>query len=452
MHQNQNLLQTLSPQMIQSMKILQMNLQELHDYVGELLQENPVLEFSDQAAHTEYESAPEDDFYKRMDWLAANDHQNMQYDCQDAEEGKRDFLANIGCVLNDENDLRHYLLSQFEGLRLDPVLTAAIHFLVEHLDENGWLDADISLMARQAGMPQMVFERALAELQAADPAGVGARSLEECLKLQIGRIAGDHHLAEIIAENHLAELAKGHLAQISRRTGASRQAVQDACALIRTLHPYPCMGFSAPENPHYITPDIYLIDQGGRFEAASNHAVLPQLRMNAYYLRLMRETADRETREYLLQKSSQAKWVVHSIAQRQATILSCAQYIADKQEAFLRNSAKALKSMTMQELARKLNIHESTVSRAIRDKYLQGPNGMYPLSFFFSRALGQEETSSDAAKKLLKTLIENEETPLSDQKLCDEMRRRGCEVARRTVAKYREELGYPSAMSRRSAV
>lgn len=449
LHQNQNLLQTLSPQMIQSMKILRMNLQELHDYVGQLVLENPVLEYSDCAEQPEYENVSQDDFYGKLEWLAANDYQNMQYNCQDTEGEKRDFLANVGCVLDDGNNLKYYLFSQFEGLQFNTVLTGAIRFLVEHLDERGWLDADIYMLSRRAGISEVVFKRALAELQAADPAGVGARNLEECLKLQIGRIAGDHRLAEIIVEKYLAELAKGHLALIGKRTGAGKQAVQEACALIRTLNPYPCMGFSAPEKSVYIAPDIYIIDQGDCFKVTSNHAVLPQLRMNAYYLQVMRETTDRETRKFLLKKYSQAKWAIHNIEQRQATILSCAQYIVEKQDAFLRNRSQPLQPMTMQEVAHKLNIHESTVSRAVRDKYLQGPNGVYLLSFFFSRALGREETSPDAAKKLLKELIENEKIPLSDQKLCEEMRRRGCQIARRTVAKYREELGFPSAMSRR---
>lgn len=444
--------QILSPRMMQLMEILQMDLQELHDYTGTLLQENPLLEISDQPEETGAGSAAEDSLDAKMDWPVVSSRPTALQNNAIAGDKPCRAWENVGGAPDSEHDLKQYLMMQFIGLRLDKELSDAIRLIVECLDEKGWLDADIHTIACQAGIPMPVFERALAEVQAAEPAGVGARSLAECLKLQIGRMAGDHHLAETIVESHLTELARGHFSLISKRIGVSRQAVWDACALIRTLDPYPCMGFAASEKPHYITPDICLVERNGRFQAISNHEMLPRLSMSRYYLQLMQETTDQKTRDYLRQKAEQAKWVVQSMEQRQATILNCAQYIADKQEAFLRDNARGLETMTMQELAQKLEIHESTVSRAIRGKYLQGPNGTYPMDFFFSRALGQEKDSVDSAKKMLKNLLENEQTPLSDQKLCEEMRRQGCEIARRTVAKYREELGFPSAMSRRSAM
>lgn len=440
--QQQTTQQTLSTRMLQSVRILQMSAQELRQYVENLMLENPVLE------HDETEPEREAEVYDSLQWEAANDVQNAQYYADD-DDG-RDPLANLGGGDGDADGLSTDLLLQFGGLRLEPEVLAAIRFLVERLDGDGRLEEDIAEQAEQEGIPAELFSRALTELQSADPAGVGARSLEECLRLQLARQAGDHRLAARIISDHLPDLARGRLSAIARACGVSSEEVQDACSRIRQLDPHPCARFASQERPRYLVPDVRLVARGEVFEAVPNTEASPRLQLSPYYQRLMRETGDREARDYLIQKTNQAKWVVNSIGQRQETLLRCARCVAERQAAFLRGRENALKTLTLREVAEQLGVHESTVSRAIREKYLQTPGGVYPFSFFFTHTVGQSETTPDTVKRLLRELIEAETEPLSDQALCEALRQQGCEISRRTVAKYRVELGIPSAQARKA--
>ena len=408
--QQQTTQQTLSTRMLQSVRILQMSAQELRQYVENLMLENPVLE------HDETEPEREAEVYDSLQWEAANDVQNAQYYADD-DDG-RDPLANLGGGDGDADGLSTDLLLQFGGLRLEPEVLAAIRFLVERLDGDGRLEEDIAEQAEQEGIPAELFSRALTELQSADPAGVGARSLEECLRLQLARQAGDHRLAARIISDHLPDLARGRLSAIARACGVSSEEVQDACSRIRQLDPHPCARFASQERPRYLVPDVRLVARGEGFEAVPNTEAFPRLQLSPYYQRLMRETGDR-----------------------------C---VAERQAAFLRGRENALKTLTLREVAEQLGVHESTVSRAIREKYLQTPGGVYPFSFFFTHAVGQSETTPDTVKRLLRELIEAETEPLSDQALCEALRQQGCEISRRTVAKYRVELGIPSAQARKA--
>ncbi len=449
LRQNQNQrqiqTQTLSPQMMQSMKILQMGIQELREYVEEAIQENPVLELPEPGEMSDQK----EDFVRKLEWLEANDRQNAYYHLQDAEGEQGDALANLGCFLDDEDDLSRYILSQFMGTELEPEVMSAVEFLVDRLDPNGFLDEDLDSLARTAGVSEAVMTRALTELQAADPAGVGARTLSECLRLQIERRAGDHRLAIAIVEGYLDELARRHYGLISRRLNVTERDVKTACDLIRSLNPRPGTGFATRENLVYITPDIEVLTFPDHFELSTNDAAMPRLKLSAYYGKLLRETDDAQVRSYLTEKANQAKWVVKSIDQRRSTLLQCAQWVVERQADFFRLGPGHLRPLTMGEAARALGVHESTISRTVKDKYLQCDRGVYPLSWFFSRSLGREDASPEAAKALLRQLVEEETRPLSDQKLCEEMTQKGCPISRRTVAKYREELGIPNAAGRK---
>ncbi|MFR1050476.1 MAG: RNA polymerase factor sigma-54 [Oscillospiraceae bacterium] len=443
--QSQKQTQTLSPQMMQSMKILQMGIQELREYIEEAIQENPVLELPEPGE----EIHREEDFTRKLEWLEANDCQNTYYHRQDAEGDENDPLANVGCFLDEEEDLERYILSQFMGTDLEPEVMRGVEFLVSQLDQNGFLDEELPALAEAAGLSQQVIGRALIELQAAEPAGVGARSLTECLRLQIERRAGDHRVALMVVERYLDELARARYGLISRELNVPEKDVRAACDLIRTLNPRPATGFAARENLVYITPDVQVVTFPDHFEITANDTLIPQLKLSSYYSQLMKETQDREVKDYLSEKANQAKWVVRSIDQRRSTLLQCAQWVVERQELFFRHGPGHLRPLTMGEVADQIGVHESTVSRTVRDKYLQCDWGVYPLSYFFSRSLGTQDGSPEAAKILLKRLVEEEDKPLSDQKLCEEMARRGCILSRRTVAKYREELNIPNASGRK---
>lgn len=444
--------QTLSPQMMQSMEILQMGSQELLEYIEELVQENPTVEVEEN-----YNRLDEFSQLKRkLEWLDANDHQNRYYHQQDQEDNQNDPLSNYGTVGEEEENLYLYVSSQLPDLA-EPVASAA-RMLVESLNQNGWLDESLEALSQETGYPLPVLEEALTVIQSLEPSGVGARSLRECLTLQLNRRPGDHTLALAIVDKHLDALAKSRFGLIAKETGADPEAVREACALIKSLNPKPGTGFAARENLTYINPDIIVVHFPDHFELLTNDYFFPTLSLSSYYRGLMKETEDPEVKDYLTNKVRQAKWVVRSIEQRRTTLLDCAEAILKLQEGFFRKGPGHLVPMTLADVAELVGVHESTVSRAVKDKYIQCSGGVYPLSYFFSRGLGaagtgsgEDAASPDFAKALLKKLIaeEDRKKPLSDQKLCERMAAEGCRLSRRTVAKYRDELNIPSTTGRK---
>ncbi len=442
--------QTLSPQMVQSMEILQMGSQELLEYIENQAQENPVLEMEDNYAEQDQSAV----LRRKLEWLESTDSQNRAYHQQDSEDDEREPISNYGNADETEENLYLYVLSQLELMDLEPAVMEAGKLLVESLNQNGWLDETLSDLAAEWELPQELLERALAVVQTLEPAGVGARNLSECLVLQLRRRKEDSELALKIAERYLDPLSKNRYGCIAKALGATQEQVRAACDVIRGLNPRPGSGFAARENLIYIKPDIFVVNFPDHFELLTNDYYFPSLHISSYYCRLLRDSEDKDVKDYLNDKVRQAKWVVHSIEQRRATLLQCAQHILELQEDFFRRGPGHLRPMSLADVAQQVGVHESTVSRTVKDKYLQCASGVYPLSYFFSRSLGgegEESASPDKAKALLKKLIaeEDKRKPLSDQKLCELMGREGCTLSRRTVAKYRDELNIPSTTGRK---
>lgn len=448
--------QTLSPQMMQSMEILQMGSQELLEYIQDQVQENPVLEMEEKYGKGDDTAV----LQRKLEWLESTDAQNRYYHQQDTEDDEKDPISNYGTVDEREENLYLYVLSQLEVMDLEPELLPVGRFLVESLNQNGWLDESVEDLAEELGKPVEEVEKALAAVQSLEPAGVGARNLSECLVLQLQRRHEDSELAIRIARDYLDPLSKSRYGLIAKSLGVCQEEVRTACDLIRTLNPRPGGGFAARENLVYINPDLFVVNFPDHFELLTNDYFFPDLNISGYYCRMLKSTEDNEVKDYLMGKVRQAKWVVHSIEQRRSTLLRCAECILELQEDFFRRGPGHLKPMCLADIAQKVGVHESTVSRTVRDKYLQCASGVYPLSYFFSRSLGapaarpgteENASSPDFAKALLKKLIggEDKHKPLSDQKLCERMAREGCELSRRTVAKYRDELGIPSTTGRK---
>jgi RNA polymerase sigma-54 factor len=451
MELNLELKQTLalSPQMVQSMEVLQMGSQELLEHIEELVQENPVLEAEEPPRQADEITQ----IRRKLDWLESTDIQNRSYHRDDSEEERG---GDYGGVEQWEENLYDYLLSQIPPLELEHTLNRAAVFLVESLDQNGYLDEEPDQLARAAGCPPRVMERALEVVQSLEPAGVGARNLAECLLLQLKRREADPLTLRIVEEGYLDALAKNHYGLIAKGLKAGQAQVRAACDKIRQLNPKPGSGFASRENLIYITPDIMVVNFPDHFELVSNDYYFPTLKINGYYKSLAKDTGDPDVKEYLADKMRQAKWAIRSIQQRRSTLMECAQCILELQEKFFRFGPGHLVPMSLADVARQLDVHESTVSRAVRDKYLQCASGVYPFGYFFSRGLGhgtggEEGTAPDTAKALLKALVagEDRDRPLSDQKLCQQMEEKGVRLSRRTVAKYRDELGIPSAAGRK---
>lgn len=446
--QKQN--QTLSPQMIQCMEVLQMTSQELLEYVETALQDNPVLECQEY-----YDGPGEADGLRReLAWLESTDLQNRDYYRQDSAEDA-DPLRSCATRSGQET-LYHHLTAQLDGLALDGETALCARALAASLDQNGWLEEDLPALARELGLPERAMERALEAVQSLEPAGVGARTLSECLRLQLLRRPPLDKLALRIVEEHLDALPRCRYGWMAQALKASQEQVRRACSLIRSLDPRPGLGYAADRGePVYIVPDIIVTCVHGRFELLPNHRFFPTLKISAYYSRLLRESDDAQVQDYLTGKLRQAKWTIRAVDQRRSTLMACAGCLVEEQRAFFSEGPGSLKPLSLADVAQRVGLHESTVSRAVNGKYLQCAMGTYPMSYFFSRRLGPAEgggaSSVDSAKALLKRLIDGEDKrrPLSDEKLCRLMAQEGCALSRRTAAKYRDELGIPSTIGRR---
>lgn len=444
--------QSLSPQMIRSAKVLQMSAQELLEYLSEAVQENPVLELPEVQ---EREDLPVRAPSPAPQWQDTFDAQERYYSRQDREYSGG-LPAECQAIAHTEESLYSCLLSQVQPMKLPPVLMKAVRGILESLDGSGYLQESVEELAKSFHVEQTCMEEALKVIQSLEPAGVGASCLEECLCLQLAR-QEDVPLAKQIASGHLDALSRGKYSQIAKALSADLKDVWDACDRIRSLNPKPGSGFSDSMVLNYITPDLFINVLPDRLELVVNEQDFRNVRISGYYSHLMQETQDEEVKTYLTEKMCQARELMRSIAQRRETLVRCAECILEVQEPFFRQGAGHLIPMGLRDVAVKLGVHESTVSRAIRNKYIQCNHGIFPMSDFFSRGLGRaapQDTplSADKAKALLKQLVQEEDkcSPLSDQKLCAMLSAQKCPISRRTVAKYRDELGIPSAAARKA--
>lgn len=446
----QTQVQKLSQQQLQSVELLQLSTVELDAYVRELALDNPLVE--PEELFSSPENPPENDLLCKLRWLEENDRQNRFY--QQVGEDELDPLTQIGTEGGLEETLFRFLSRQIYQLNLSENTALATRYLAACLDDNGYLRTSLEDLSHNFGIPVAQLEECLTILQSLEPAGVGANDLSQCLTLQLERIhAGGPALA--IVQNHLDLLAKRHYRAISTQLGISVEEVQSAERTIQELEPRPGAIFQRVEQVQYILPDVFVTEESGRLIARTRRGERSIFHINGYYLNLLSKSDDREVKEYLSSKLRQAENVMWAIGQRESTLQRCSQVIADRQSEFFRHGPGALLPLRMADVARQLEVHESTISRTVREKYLQCVHGVYPMNYFFSRSATAEETEGGlggtAARMLLRRLIDAEDKtrPLSDQKLCERMAQKNCPISRRTVAKYREEMNLPSASGRK---
>lgn len=438
---------SLSPQMMQTMKILQMGSQELVEFIHQAVQENPVLDMQESYdKHMEFAEVQQ-----KLLWLKQYDRQNHFYYAQDEESNP---LHTISDGNDWEETLFEHISKQIQESKFPAQTKKYMAFLAESLDQNGYLDENIDSLASEIGCTEKEMEDALLCLQTMEPAGIGARNLSECLSLQLARQGRADSLAMQITTCYLDALARSSFSRIAQELGVTTSNVLTACEVIRTLNPKPGMMFRNFGRTPYVIPDIIVNRTQSGFELISNDSRIPTLTFNSYYSELLKDTANQEVKDYLTERFRQAKWVIRSIEQRNSTLMRCAECILDIQTEFLVSGPGHLIPMTLADVAKKLDVHESTVSRTVKDKYLQCASGTYPFAYFFSRSLSadtEDGISADTAKHLLKKLIDDEDKqkPLSDEKLRQLLQQQGIELSRRTVAKYRSELEIPGASGRK---
>lgn len=434
--------QKLSPQVMQSMNILQMGTFELQEYVEKTLLENPTLELENERKRDEQQ-----ELRHKVEWLMTNDRQNRWYHQEDTQD-----LIELVADSSDES-LYDHLRRQINMEKLPSRFSLAVDCVLTGLNDKGYLDETTEELAERCGQPIGVVLKAETFVRDLEPAGIGVRTLSECLSLQLER-KGEKGLALTLARNHLEDIAQDRYNHISKVTGSSREKIQSACKQIRDLDPRPGARFSPREAPGYIVLDLLVTEQDGELVITSGDDFLPTLKISSYYQKLMTETDEKEVHDYLTDKVRQASWIIKSIEQRRNTLFRCAQIIVTRQESFFRHGASHLQPLTLADVAAEVGIHESTVSRAVKGKYIQCVHGVYPVNHFFTRALtlsSGDNVSAEKVKAAIRNLIagENKKKPLSDQKICDLLTGQGLVLSRRTVAKYREVMNIPPAAGRK---
>lgn len=428
----------LTPQLMQSMEVLQMTSAELLEYLSRQAEENPLLDQSDPPERA-YE-----ELRRQAGWIDGGVRDRAAFVHEDT-------APEAGAVDSRLESLAAFLRDQVHRLRLPKPLTALCEYLAELVDEDGYLAQEDLNGLTAMKIPQALIDQALDVLQSLDPPGVGARSLSECLLLQLTRRDGADPLAMDVAARFLPELGRKHYAAIAQKLGTTVQAVRAAEAAIAALEPHPGRAFQRAEPPVYVRPDVFVAKLEGEWRVVLNEYYLPRVSVNDYYLRLLKTSDDKETRDYLRQKLQQAKWLLDSLERRGSTLRRCAEAVLEAQRPFFTGETGDLAPMTLSALAEGLALHPSTVSRAVRGKYLQCRQGTYPLRYFFSLPVSGG-VSRQAAKQALLALVREEDRrrPYSDQDLCRLLAERGVQVARRTVTKYRLELGLGSSAARRN--
>ena len=467
----------LSPQMQQAIKMLQLPLQQLQQVIRQEMMQNPVLEeelleeqIEEDTQEATQEREPEADkepgedrgeltFEEEFNRLAEIDDEWKEYFRQsgsyrtysEEDEEKRRFLE--ASVVKPET-LQENLLNQIGIALLDDEARRICETIIGNIDDNGYLQIDVGEIARKLEIPVERVEEMLALVQTLSPVGVGARNLRECLLIQLARLGKKESLAYRLVEGHLDALGARRYRQIARLMKVSPLQVQRAAELVATLEPKPGRLFSV-EPEQYIVPDAFVEKDGADFRVILNDDRVPHLRISSLYRKMIGDPGvEKDTKSYIRGKIKGGQWLLRNIEQRQKTIFSIVTEIVRRQHDFFEEGVPSLRPLTMQEVADALGIHESTVSRAIANKYLQTPHGLYDLKYFFSAGIqsaGGSSVSVTNIKAMLRQMCAQEDPkkPLSDQQVIEMLKEKGIPLARRTITKYRKELGIPSSSMRR---
>ena len=464
--QKQTLIMT--PRLQQALKLLQVPTLELQQLLKQEVLQNPLLEEVDDVVDQEdiekensadeqnNEEAPESGEEDQIDWSDyLQDGLDKTYVPQ--SEAAQEFLEKVPVT---RTSLAESLLEQVHFLNLPKAHMEIAEFLIGSIDERGLLVTSLEEICEVIGRPVEELEAVLKVVQALEPVGVGARDLRECLLIQL-EVRGDKDtMAWVLIHDHFDHLVNRRFPEIARLLKTTVEAVQAAADEIATLNPRPGTSVSS-DDPKYVTPDMIIDRVDEEYVVMLNDRNVPRLRISSAYASVIKEkkrsdatAAQKETREYIQGKLASAKWLIQTIEQRRKTMIKVMNCIIREQREFFDKGIAFLRPLTLAQVARQIDMHESTVSRVCSAKYVQTPRGVFELKFFFSSGLETEDgedVSARAAKDTIKTLIEEEDKkdPLSDQRIAELLHQKGLKIARRTVAKYREQLSILPARFRR---
>ena len=463
----------LTPQLQQSIRLLQLSSQELNQELEGLLQSNPMLELADKATDGEAdayvpgltpaatataqpeEPPPRPEDYGQDYFEHAGGGRWEEHNAGNDDDG--DFNHQEVAALT----LREHLARQLQLLTLSERDQMLCALLVDAINDDGYLEQPLcelaAMLEPELEVDMLELETALKHIQNLDPAGIGARNLSECLSLQLQVLADDTPqlaLARNVAERHLPLLATRDYVRLRKLLRCDDEALRQVQQLITQLNPRPGSAYTRIAADHYIQHEVIIRKVKGTWLASLNDEVVPRLRINQLYAGILKRNRD-SSNQYLMSQMQEAKWMIKNMQQRFLTILRVSQAIVDRQRNFFEHGEVAMRPLVLREIADELGLHESTVSRVTTRKYMLTPRGVYELKYFFGSHVATDSggaCSATAIRALIKQMVaeENPKKPLSDNQITDILGKQGIVVARRTIAKYRESLQIPAANQRKA--
>ncbi len=446
LQQSQKLIMTT--ELRQAIQLLQFNSLELNDFIAKELEENPMLEM--EQLPKEMETVAIDSKDTDIEWKEyIEKYDDVSYK-PEIDRNTNDY--NFEPFITQDQSLKEYLISQMNMLNFEKNEKIIADYIIENIDDNGYLIATMDEITAATKSSLESAEAVLEIVQSFDPSGVGARTLKECLLLQIREF--DDPIVKHIIENNLEDIAFNKINKIAKENDLSQVEIQKICDFIRTLEPKPGRLFAnSSSETKYIVPDATILLVDGEYIIQVNDYTGPRLNINNFYRTMLMDGGDQNATEFLQDKLNSAMWLIKSIEQRRQTIYKVVESILKHQLEFFREGEKKLVPLTLKEVADDIDMHESTISRATNGKYVQTPRGIFELKYFFTSSLGCDtgDVSSTCVKTMIKELVDKEDPkkPLSDDNISKILNQNGTKISRRTVAKYRDEMGIPSSTMRK---
>lgn len=430
----------LTPQMEQSLSVLQMGTEELNQCIEEEVLSNPMLDYAKE---------PEKKEVRRSQGEGIGYYSRKKTEDTDYQS----YLNAIADEKSEDTELAEYLRMQLYTKKISPRRQKIGEYLIECLEESGYLKMDIDELAKGIGLSKEELEREIRFMQTLEPCGVFARDLKECLLLQVQGEEQMQRQARLLIEKYLDEIAQNKIPQISKQTGLTTAEITKTIQYIKEeLEPVPGRGYGCANRNEYIYPDITVKEDEKGYRIILNKEKVHTLELNREYLPMLGQVHSSEENKYLKEQYQKAKILIQNIGKREETLAAVAEAIVDWQRDFFDKGKAFLKPMNLLDIAQELDVHESTVSRAVRDKYLECRWGIFELKYFFSNKTSDGNNCNvlTCIQEIIRS--ENKQKPLSDAKIAEQLEKKGIRISRRTVTKYREQMQIPNTQMRKEYV
>lgn len=430
----------LTPQMEQSLSVLQMGTEELNQCIEEEVLSNPMLDYAKE---------PEKKEVRRSQGEGIGYYSRRKTEDTDYQS----YINAIADEKSEDTELAEYLRMQLYTKKISPRRQKIGEYLIECLEESGYLKMDMDELAKGIGLSKEELEREIRFMQTLEPCGVFARDLRECLLLQVQGEEQMQRQARLLIEKYLDEIAQNKIPQISKQTGLTTAEITKTIQYIKEeLEPVPGRGYGCANRNEYIYPDITVKEDEKGYRIILNKEKVHTLELNREYLPMLGQVHSSEENKYLKEQYQKAKILLRNIGKREETLAAVAEAIVDWQREFFEKGKDSLKPMNLLDIAQELDVHESTVSRAVRDKYLECRWGIFELKYFFSNKTSDGNNCNvlTCIQEIIRS--ENKQKPLSDAKIAEQLEKKGIRISRRTVTKYREQMQIPNTQMRKEYV